>query len=210
MPYHILLVDDDPYFRSEFQECMEEFNVIGASNAQEALRIFKQPNNIDLVILDEILPGAKGTDLLQDLKAIQPNINTILLTGHSTTDVAIKALRAQATDFIEKPLDDQKIEKIKNIVLSAPGGERDRSLSGVQGKIERARFFAERNFNKKLKLKDVAEEVCLSTKYLSRIFKENTGMSFSEYKLKLRIEQAKKILQQTGDSIEEISYRLGY
>src|SRR6185295_810921 len=114
MPYHILLVYDDPYFRTEFQECMEEFNVIGAANAQEALRILKRPHNIDLVIIDEIMPGTKGTDLLQDLNSSHPDLNTILLTGHSTTDIAVKALRAQATDFIEKPLDEHKIEKIRN------------------------------------------------------------------------------------------------
>jgi signal transduction histidine kinase/DNA-binding response OmpR family regulator len=210
MPYHILIVDDDPYFRAEFRECMEEFDTVEAANGEEALRVLKRPHNIDLIILDEMMPGIKGTDLLKEIKNINPNIRTILLTGHSTKEIAVQALRAEATDFIEKPLNPQSIKRIKTLLLSSANGELDRSISGIKGKIEQAKHFAERNYNKKLRLEDVADEIALSPKYLSRIFKENTGLSFSDYKLKIRMNQAKMLLKETGDNIEEIAYKLGY
>ena len=210
MPYHVLLVDDDSYFRDEFREFMEDFDVIEAANGQDALTILKQPHNIDLIIIDERLPDTKGTDLLEKVYAISPNIRTIILTGYSSKEVAIDAVKNQATDYIEKPLTSQKIEEIRNLLLSAPYGEKDRHTSGIKGKVEQAKYFAQRNYNKKLTLEDVASEVCLSPKYLSRVFKKNTGISFMDYKLNLRMAKAKELLIESGDNIEEISYKLGY
>lgn len=210
MPYHVLLVDDDHYFRTEFKEFMLDFDVIEAPNGKEALKILQRPHSIDLIILDEQLPDTRGTDLLKKVHSISPKTHTIILTGHSSKEVAIDAVKGQATYYIEKPLTTKKIEEIRHLLLSAPQGEKDRSTSGIKGNIEQAKYFAERNYDKKLTLNDVAKEVHLSPKYLSRIFKEKTGMSFMEYKLQLRMEKAKGLLKESGDTIEEISYKLGY
>jgi PAS domain S-box-containing protein len=210
MPYQILLVDDDAYFRSEFKELMYEFDIQEAGQGDEALKILKKPHNIDLVILDERLPGARGTELLEQVHDVCPDMRSIILTGHSSKEVAIDAVRGKAADFFEKPLTQDKIEKIRELILSCVRGEKDRSQGGIQGKIQQAQYFIERNYDKKLTLKDIADEVCLSPKYLSRVFKKNTGMSFLDYKLKLRIQKAKEMLTQSGENIEEISYKLGY
>ncbi len=210
MPYHILLVDDDPYFRSEFREVMEEFDIIEAADGEEMLKILKKPHNIDLIILDQMMPGMKGTDLLREIQDTTPNIRIVLLTGQASQEVAIESLRGHATDFIEKPLNAQKLEKLKELVLSSPKGEKDKNTGGVIGKIEQAKYFAQRNYDKKLTLEDVANAVCLSPKYLSRLFKEHTSTRFSDYKLKIRMERAKELLRNKGDNIEEIAYRLGY
>jgi len=210
MLYHVLIVDDDSDFRYEFRELMCDFNVVEASHGEEAINILKKAHQIDLIILDERLPGTKGTHLLKDIKQIAPDVPVIILTGYSSKDVAVEALRGEAKDIIEKPLNMESIDKIKNYLLSVHGGEKDRTMSGTKGKIERAKYFIERNHDKKLTLEDVAQEVCLSPKYLSRIFKETTGHGFNDYKLHLRIERAKKLLKETGDNIEEISHKLGY
>ncbi|MFP4473410.1 MAG: ATP-binding protein [Candidatus Omnitrophota bacterium] len=210
MAYHVLLVDDDPYFRSELGELLDDFEIHEARSGEEALGLLKQPHSFDAIILDEMLPGAKGTEIIEDIQRLAPGLRIILLTGFSSKDLAIEALRAHPTDYIEKPLNPKKIERIREIVKSAPGGEHDAHFSGIDGKIERAKYYAQRNFDKKLTLNDVADEVCLSPKYLSRIFKEHVGMSFSEYKIGLRIEKAKELLATTGDNIEQISEKLGY
>ncbi len=64
-------------------------------------------------------------------------------------------------------------------------------ISGVDGKIERVKRFAERNCHKRVCLEDAAAVVCLSPKYLSRIFKQKTGQSFSSYRLTIKIEKTK-------------------
>ncbi|MEW5895891.1 MAG: helix-turn-helix domain-containing protein [Candidatus Omnitrophota bacterium] len=210
MPYQVLLIDDDRYFRSEFKEYLDEFKILEASNGLQAVNILKKPNQIDLIILDEMLPTKRGTELLPEIREAAPETSIIMLTGHGSKEVVIDALRGQAVDFIEKPLTPRKLEEIRSRILSVPRGQNDSSVSGVKGKIERAKYFAERNFDKHLTLEDVANEVCLSPKYLSRIFKESMGISFTDYKLQIRIQRAKELLSTTGDNIEEISYKLGY
>lgn len=210
MPYTVLLVDDDPYFRSEFKETLHEFNVIGAKNGKEALTILGKPHNIDLVILDQKMPGMTGTELLKEIDKMPSRIRTVLLTGQGSKDTAIKGLRNNATEYIEKPLNEKKLAKIKNLILSVPKGEKYSNTGGVRGKVEQAKYFAERNYNKSLTLKDVADEVCLSPKYLSRVFKKYTGIRFSEYRLRIRMDKAKEMLLIKGYNVEQVAHQMGY
>ena len=210
MPYTILLVDDDKDFRDEFRDSLEDYNVVEASNGEEALNLLKRPNEIDLVILDVMMPGLQGTEVLREIKKIEPNLGIIILTGFSTKDVAIEALKARADDYIEKPVD---IDKTKEIIKKLLEIKKEGGIiysQGIKGKIERVRHFAQRNYHKKVTLKDAANLVYLSPKYLSRIFKQATGSGFSDYKLKIKIEQAKKLLAKTSYNINQIAENLGY
>ena len=65
----------------------------------------------------------------------------------------------------------------------------------VKGKVERVKHFAERNLHKKISLEDAASAVSLSPKYLSRIFKQETGKGFSEYRSGLRMQKARELLE---------------
>jgi YesN/AraC family two-component response regulator len=210
MPYNILLVDDDTAFREEFAECFEDYCFIEAGNGEEALKILRKPNEIDLVILDVKMPGRRGTDVLREIKRIEPSLGVIILTGFSSKDVAVEALKGNADDYIEKPVDIKKAEKIiADMMLNKTPGQQ-RFSDDINGKIERVKSFLRRNYHKKVNLKDAAEIVCLSPKYLSRIFKEKTGESFSEYRLRIKIEKAKELLEITGQTVNEISYEMGY
>jgi two-component system, response regulator YesN len=209
MPYNILLVDDDKSFRSEFRDFFDDYAIVEASNGEQALELLKRPNEIDLVILDVMMPGIRGTKVLQEIKRKYPELNIVILTGYSSKDVAVEALKGKADDYLEKPLNiDKTKEIIENLlnskdVLSA-------GKNGIEGKIERAKCFAERNYHKKLRLKDTAETICLSPKYLSRIFRQTTGMGFSDYKLDIKIKKAKELLRRTEYNIDQISEKMGY
>ena len=208
MPNKILLVDDDRGFREEFKEFLETYEVVEAGNGEEALRILKRPNEIDLVILDVNMPGAKGTEVLKDIKAIDPDLGIIILTGHSSEDVAIEALKGRADDYLEKPLDVDDTKRVIEKLLESKAGKP--TAEGVTDKIEKVKRFMERNCYKKVCLKDAAEAVSLSPKYLSRIFKENIGVGFNEYRLKVKMREAKALLENTGMNIDQIAYKIGY
>ncbi len=209
MPHTILLVDDDREFRSEFKECLEHYKVIEAAGGTEALSLLRKPNEIDLVILDVMLPGASGTDVLKEMKKNAPDLKIVMLTGYSSKDVAIEALKGRADEYIEKPLDIDKTKEIIERLLTGGSGSIGDSQD-IHAKIERAKQFARRNAEKKTSLNDVARTVCLSPKYLSRIFKEHAGVGFNEYKLQVKVRRAQELLTRTGLTVDQISYRLGY
>ena len=210
MPYNILLVDDDREFRDEFRDYLEDYEVIEACNGEEALKLLKKPNVIDLVILDVMMPGLRGTEVLKEMRNIDPDLGIIILTGYSSESVAIEALKGHADDYIQKPLDIDRAKEIIERLLETKKEEADIDIIGIKGKIERVKRFAQRNYHKKVCLKDAAQAVYLSPKYLSRIFKQSTGKSFSEYKLKIKIEKARELLSKTGYNVNQIAEKLGY
>lgn len=210
MPYNILLIDDDKEFREEIVDFLDDYRVVEAGTGKEAMEILNNPNEIDVVIIDVMLPDSKGTEILKKIKDISPDLATIMLTGHSTKEIAIESLRGHADDYVEKPVDVRRIKDVIRKIIQAKGLDGSLSDTDIEGKIERVKRYAQKNYHKKVSLKDVATAVCLSPKYLSRLFNEATGESFTEYRLNQKSEKAKELLAQTGHNIDQIAYDLGY
>lgn len=209
MAEKLLVVDDDDAFREEFKESLDEYDVIDVPNGEEALKVLRRPNEIDLVTLDVKMPGLNGIKVLKEIKRLSPDVGIIMITGFASKDVTLEALRGHADDFIEKPVD---IEKTKEVIERVIESKKGSDLNGVeiQDKIERVKRFTERNINKSVRLKDAAKAVCLSPKYLSRVFQQSTGMGFSAYRITLTIEKAKVQLRDTALNVNQIAYCLGY
>lgn len=210
MPDKILVVDDDEAFRSEFKELFDEYDIVEASDGKSALQLLKSANDIGLILLDIMLPGISGLEVLNEIKKTDPDVGIIMLTGFSSKDVAIKALKGHADDYIEKPIDLNKTKEIIEKALENKQGEKEVNTGDIPGKIEKVKKFIERNCYKKTSLMDVSRAVCLSPKYLSRIFKKSTGINFIEYKLKIKIGRAKELLVKTGYNVNQIADKLGY
>ncbi len=210
MAEKILIVDDDADFRSELKDYLNDYEIVEASCGAEALQILKKAHQVGLVILDVMMPGLSGMDVLREIKNADPAISIVILTGYSSKDVAIEALKAHADDYIEKPLDIHKIKDIVDRLLENKLEASGIDTQSINGKIEKIKRFTERNCYKKISLRHAAEEVCLSPKYLSRIFKQVTGRSFSDYRLGLKMEKAKHLLLDTGYNINQIADKLAY
>ncbi|MBN2533424.1 MAG: response regulator transcription factor [Spirochaetales bacterium] len=204
MPYRIMIVDDDKDFRTVFREILEEeYEVVEAANGDEAISKMRAPNIIDLILLDIRMPGLKGTEVLKKIKEINPDVFIVMLTGYSGKDIILESLRGHADDYLEKPL---KVEKTLEIIKNLLAKKNDR----VSGVIEKLKYFIEKNYHKEISLKEASRIVYLSPKYISRLFKESTGISFHEYKLRLRMEKAKELLDNSDLTVNEIAYKTGY
>lgn len=210
MTDNLLLVDDDKEFRSEFRDCFGEYNITEASTAEEALELLKKPNKIDLVLMDVKMPGMGGLKALKLVKAAAPSAAVIIMTGYSSKEVVIEALRGEASNYIEKPFDVDKARAIIESVLARNRGEEETALTDGKGKVEKVKNFVRRNCLKKVRLQDAADAVYISPKHLSRIFKTYAGVGFNQYYLKCKIEKAKEILAATGYSVDHVSQKLGY
>ena len=206
----ILIVDDDPELRSELKDLLEGYDVIEASNGEEALRILRRANQIGLVILDVMMPGINGINVLSDIKKADPDLSTVILTGRSSKEVAIEALKERADDYIEKPPKPSDIIEAVERLLGKKRCERDVAVLSLKDKIDKVKEFIVRNRFKKITLELAAASVCLSPKYLSRIFRDYERKGFTDYKLAVKIEAAKDLLKKTSYNVDQISYKLGY
>ncbi|TNE48965.1 MAG: response regulator [Deltaproteobacteria bacterium] len=102
----ILLVDDSDVFRERLARAFRErgFDVRTAANAVEA-RASAEEDSPEKAVLDLRMPGDSGLQLLQDLKAIDPTIEMIILTGYGSIATTIDAMRLGAVYYLPKPAD---------------------------------------------------------------------------------------------------------
>lgn len=112
----ILIVDDEESILKSLSGILmdEGFETIAATNGYEALKYIEQQTP-DLVLLDIWMPGMDGIDTLKEIKKHYPHIQVVMITGHGTIETAVNATKIGAYDFIEKPLNiDRVIVAINN------------------------------------------------------------------------------------------------
>jgi two-component system nitrogen regulation response regulator NtrX len=114
---NILIIDDEPEIRAVLRDVLmdEHYQIYLAGDGIEGLSIIDR-ENVDLVILDVWLPNMGGIDVLKAIKEKNPDIEVIIISGHANIDLAVKAVKIGAFDFLEKPL---SLEKIITVVGNA-------------------------------------------------------------------------------------------
>jgi len=107
----ILVVDDDDHLRMEMKETLLscDYEVETAESGSQALEILKE-QSFGLVITDLMMPGIKGTELLEQAKEAYPDIGFIVISAYGTIDTAVEAMKKGSFDFITKPFSISQIE----------------------------------------------------------------------------------------------------
>lgn len=105
---HILVVDDDPALLQALPQTLylrlQDIDVNTCNSAQRAIEL-AQEHDYDAIISDIKMPGMDGLTLLAKMGEIQPETPVLLITGHGEHDLAIRALRGGAYDYILKPIE---------------------------------------------------------------------------------------------------------
>ncbi len=118
----ILLVDDEEEFVTTLAERLElrGLQARAALNGEDALNMI-EADTPQIVILDVMMPGLGGFEVLKRIKAQYPQIPVILLTGRGSTDEGIKGMQLGAFDYLMKPLNiEELIKKIQEAIKSQP------------------------------------------------------------------------------------------
>jgi len=104
MEARILLVDDDRLLREVIGDFLVHngFKVDMAEDANQALEKFK-PGSYDLALIDLVMPGMNGLELMNRLMAMDAKIFCLIMTGYPTIETAFKSMVEGATDYIIKP-----------------------------------------------------------------------------------------------------------
>lgn len=109
----VLIVDDDPTQRRLLQAVVEKsgFSTFQAGDGDQALSMVLGADaaNIDVMLLDLVMPGRDGMDVLQDLQTKRPDLPVIVLTGKGSIDAVVSAMQAGARDFVVKPASPERI-----------------------------------------------------------------------------------------------------
>jgi DNA-binding NtrC family response regulator len=102
----ILVIDDEKSIRDTLKEILEyeDHQVDIAADGEEGLEQFKN-NKYDIVLLDIKMPKKDGIEVLEDIFGVATDVPVIMISGHGNIDTAVESIKKGAYDFIEKPLD---------------------------------------------------------------------------------------------------------
>jgi two-component system nitrogen regulation response regulator NtrX len=113
----LLVVDDEQGIREVLCDILEDegYEVHTVEDGSQALELLKT-EPIDLVLLDVWLPNVGGIDVLRTITQEYPETQVIIISGHGNIDLAVKAVKLGAFDFLEKPL---SLERVTTLVKNA-------------------------------------------------------------------------------------------
>ncbi|MEI8115267.1 MAG: sigma-54 dependent transcriptional regulator [Bacteroidia bacterium] len=102
----ILVIDDERSIRNTLKDILEfeKYQVELAQDGFKALELLKT-NDFDVVLCDIKMPGMDGIEVLQKIEEIKPDIPVVMISGHGNIDTAVESIKKGAFDYIEKPLD---------------------------------------------------------------------------------------------------------
>jgi signal transduction histidine kinase/DNA-binding LacI/PurR family transcriptional regulator/AraC-like DNA-binding protein len=208
----IWIVDDDPqaldYYQSLIGDALPEFAVRKIHGGAEALTRLTQETP-DLVILDLMMPEVDGFQVLEHLRTNGKTslVPVIVLTGKMLSYEDVKRLDSPRVFFQTKGIlsDLESSEGVRRAL------ENTSSLPQATSRLVKQTFaYIQQNYTRALSLKELSETVGVSKSYLSRIFKEDTGLALWDYLNRFRIQKAKELLLLTDESITAVAADVGY
>jgi DNA-binding NtrC family response regulator len=110
MPARILVVDDEANIRNALAKLLTKsgHSVKPAASGQEALAMLRS-NSFDIILTDLRMPGEDGLQLLREIRKREPAIEIIVMTAYGTIETAVQAMREGAYDYIEKPVNMERL-----------------------------------------------------------------------------------------------------
>jgi len=109
----ILIVDDEPIVRESIRDWLKDagYQVETAESGEEALEMIEK-QDFSVMILDVRLPGKTGIKVLREVKALKPQIKSIVITAYPTVELADEAMKLGAIDYLIKPVAPDDLERL--------------------------------------------------------------------------------------------------
>jgi two-component system nitrogen regulation response regulator NtrX len=162
--FMILIIDDEDGIRESLSGIFEDegYTVLTASSGEEGLKLLKE-HSPDLILLDVWLPGIDGLQTLKEIKDLKPGLPVIMVSGHGNIELAVKATRTGAYDFLEKPL------SLERVLLAAKRALEKRTLE-IENKTLRQDLVKRwKLVGNSQKMKQLSEQIDMAAKSNSRV-----------------------------------------
>ncbi|MFC4599285.1 response regulator transcription factor [Cohnella hongkongensis] len=226
----ILIVDDEPRTRQGIQKALTawaagKYRIESAASGVEALEWLRE-KPAHIIITDVRMPEIGGLQMLEMLGELGHRPVVIVISGYAEFEYAKKAISLGVFEYLVKPLDKTVlIDAVQRALQLDSGRERlDAMEKLVDPKLleagrDEARYgtaikeaigYIDAHLHEAIGMKQVAERLHLNASYFSVLFKEQTGVTFSDYLTRRRLQRAKELLAATRMPIWEIAEKVGY
>jgi two-component system response regulator YesN len=230
-----VIIDDEEWIREGLTEHIN-WELLGIEliksfgNGADAFQFIEQ-DEVHIILSDIRMPNMTGIELLASLREMEQkkaqiiSAKVIFLTGHDDFKFAQTALKLGALDYILKPAETDDIEHALIRARDAWHRESSKDLINLNDgnistdpvSIEPKSYLISKGlqalhsrYMEDLQLTQMAEELFITPNYLSRLFKQETGISFSEHLSQIRVQKACELLVETNEKIYRIGEIIGY
>ncbi len=198
---HILMVDDDPSIQEALATALKGMYVVhAAATGAEACALLRR-HPVAAIVLDAVLRDEHGLDLVARFRTLS-RARILLLTGHSSEELAIRAVRTQVDDYLKKPV---KLPELQ-AALSRLVHQGEPPLDPVA----HARRLLDEHPDQQHTTASLAKEVGLSERHLHRRFQEAYGKTPRRYLTEVRLRRAAVLFRTTPHGIQQIALQVGY
>lgn len=213
--FNLLIVDDDKLIIEDIVSLINWESVFclapdSAKDGEEALKKMCE-KEYDIVITDISMPKINGVDLIREAKKEGRKAEFIIISNFDDFIYVKEAMKLGALEYLLKYQineDNLKEEILKAIkVIREKRNLKDNPAYRIE--IQKAVDYMMVNYAQDIRLETLSELCKLSPSYLSKVFKEETGLNYIDFLRKVRIEEAKKMLRETMLRTNEIALSVG-
>lgn len=227
--YKVVVVDDEPIIVKGLTQIVpwEKYGceIAGtAGDGLEGLAVIRKVQP-DIIFSDIYMPKMNGLTMAAALKSEFEDAELTILTGYRDFELAQQAIKLGVTRFILKPSGMEELEEAVSVMVRnlQRKGIGDEGISGQpkekagEAKTEAGSFlvnkaleYMHKNYQHKVTLTDVADGIFVSQWHLSKLLNHHTGQSFSELMNHIRVEEAKRLLEDPSLRVGDVADMVGF
>lgn len=237
--YKVVIIDDEPIIVTGLSRLVpwEKYNCEVAGTAEDGMEGLELIRRIrpDIVFSDIYMPRMDGLLMAAALKSEYEDIELTILTGYRDFELVQQALSLGVRRFILKPSNMEELEEAvqamtaklqkkgifpehirsgaeEEVKAQEAGDSQEEVSSADAGSflVKNALAFIQANYNRKITLKEVADNIYVSQWHLSKLLNRHLGQSFSEILNTTRIQAAKELLKNPALRIGDVAEKVGF
>lgn len=230
--YSVVIIDDNKIAVeaiakvTDWEKC--GCKVVGAAfDGITGLKLIQEVSP-DIVIIDIQMPGFNGLDIIKKIRERDKDVRFIIISGYSQFEYARQAIRYDVNDYLLKPIMTEEMERALLCVTALlkqqeadssaePMDNLETRLYTIRSKkaeysamVSGAIDYVDRNFQKNITLAEICNELLVSTGHFSKCFKRETGAGFTAYVAMVKMENARILLKNPKNRVNEVARMLGY
>ncbi|MGP1588544.1 MAG: response regulator transcription factor [Oribacterium sp.] len=201
-----------------------------AYNGLDGLKLIYRTDP-DIAVIDIKMPGFDGLEIIRRLHEETYDTQFIIISGYDNFKYAKDAIHYGVSDYLLKPVMVEELESaLTNVIAKIQKNGRHQMvrkmrdmrgaeqqlyaihsrLSSLSPSVTEAIRYIDRHIDQNIALSDIGKELVLSTAYFSKIFKKETGLNFVQYVTLVKMENARKLLRNPRNRVNEVARMVGY
>ncbi|HHU02595.1 MAG TPA: response regulator [Christensenellaceae bacterium] len=219
--YRALIVEDENLMRDYLSAnltnfCAEWEATAVACDGEEALEKL-QKESFDGIVTDIRMPVMNGLEMARILREREENLPILIISGYDEFDYARTAVRLNISDYLLKPINEEDLSAALSLMATQVGTNHNDHKShnfvkesAANGLAQKAQDFILAHYTEPISLTSVAEELGVTAAYLSTVFHREMGSTYSQTLLRIRMENAARMLSTSHLKVWEIAQAVGF